>query len=90
MRLQRSYSQSGAAHARKPKKRFRPGSMNNFGPTIRISTIEERIGEANEGLFLSWLVRKERSPPGNGRCCFSRPKYRARARARYRYSVVAG
>jgi hypothetical protein len=39
MRLQRSYSQSGAAHARKLEKAFVPGSMNNFGPTIR--TIEE-------------------------------------------------
>jgi hypothetical protein len=36
--FERSYSQSGAAHARKPKKAFVPGSMNNFGPTIR--TIE--------------------------------------------------
>jgi hypothetical protein len=36
---ERSYSQSGAAHARKPGKSFRPRLMNNFGPTIRTTTI---------------------------------------------------
>jgi hypothetical protein len=38
---ERSYSQSGAAHARKPGKRFRPRRVNNFGPTIRTKDDDE-------------------------------------------------
>jgi hypothetical protein len=60
-RLQRSYSQSGVAHARKLRKiAFVPGSMNNFGPTIRTTT-----SNLEKGRF-SWVRNEHFS--GSARC----------------------
>jgi len=62
----RAYSRSEVIHRAGDESIFpafereRPRIVNNFGPTI--STIEERMGEANQSNIGSWLERKERSP----------------------------
>jgi hypothetical protein len=63
--------------------RFASGFVhpNKKKPSTRTRTIEERMGEANGGLYSFPVGEKGAQPAANGRCCLSPPKNRSRSRS---------